>query len=667
MFYTLIWGTYMNSVRIVTILIFFILFAAIASGQSSRIDSLEALLKTYSSLDTARVNFLNKFAYEIRTQVPQKARAYARQSYELSSQLNYFQGKATSLWITGITIQSNDREAALANFREALKIAEEIDDKVGKCNYLISIGNMKKQQRDTLASDKAYEQALGIARQIKNKNLIIKAQINIAGNNIRGGNLTEAAQLLEEVIQTAKEIDYEEMLARAYASIGVVYNLQGDYPTSLKYFLSALEINEKRDDYIGIFNCLSNIASVQSEHNEFDEALETIRKAQQLSIREGDSMRISICLNCLGNLYRQMERPEALEYFQKSLLLSKFNKVAHNLSNLTSIGSIYTDRGEFEKAMTSFNEALALAQKVGMKRVVGEVNVKIGIIYLKQKKYGRAKEFIQEALLFAEEAQSVDLQKDCYEQLSEIYAATGNFKDAYMSHVQYKALSDTLFNANNTRKMALLESSYKFAREREVYELEKMGKDLKIKGQRQTILLFVVISALAFLLLFAVYWLSRLKKKVLRLEIENINRELQVNQKTAAVAKLKLVQSLERDAYNVKKLEHIEKGTVGEDQKNLRSLINNYKLQPRHSNWEEFETLFIKINTSFWNKLNESYPTLTHNERRLCVFLKLNMSNKDIAQITFQSEEALKKSRLRLRKKLGLDRDTNLITFIQNL
>jgi len=43
------------------------------------------------------------------------------------------------------------------------------------------------------------------------------------------------------------------------------------------------------------------------------------------------------------------------------------------------------------------------------------------------------------------------------------------------------------------------------------------------------------------------------------------------------------------------------------------------------------------------------------------------MSNKDIAHITFQSDEALKKARLRLRKKLKIERKTNLVRFLQNI
>ncbi len=154
----------------------------------------------------------------------------------------------------------------------------------------------------------------------------------------------------------------------------------------------------------------------------------------------------------------------------------------------------------------------------------------------------------------------------------------------------------------------------------------------------------------------------------MQLEIGKMNEELENNKKMMTMDKLKLIQNSERNIHTVKKLVDIEKNTAREEQKNVRSLINDYKLQTSYSNWEEFETLFTKVNSSFVHRLNELFPNLTLNERKLCMFLKLNMSNKDIAKITLQSEEALKKSRLRLRKKLGLtDRSANLTAFIQNL
>lgn len=644
-----------------------LLFVISASGQPSQIDSLETLLKQHNEVDTAKVNLLITLAYETRIRDAHKAQEYARQAGELSSQLGYKKGEAASLWITGITTMNNDKKGAIDNFRKALTIAKETDDKMGQCNYHIAIGNYERLLGKTAASNESYRQALQIARKIDDKRTIIKAQFNISSNFIRSGNHSEAIKLLLGTIDLANEIDYAEIVTRAYAKLGVVYNLQGNYPVALEYYLKALAINEKRDDYVGIHDCLKSIANIQSENNDLEPALETVNKILQLSIQKRDSMRLSASYNMLGNIYRRMNRPEALGYFEKSLAMSKFNKIPDQINNLLCVGSIHTENGEFDKAMPSLEEALVLAHKADMKRLSGEVYAKIGAAYFGQKKYALSKEYIYKALAAAQQTPSIVIQQECHRLLTQIYAAIGDFKGAYTSHIEYKLLSDSLFNEKNTKRIAQLESSYKFDKEREVYELEKSGRELRIKNQQQTIFSLVIISLLVLLLSFAIYWSGRLKKRVLRLEIESMNHELEANQKAMAVAKLKLVQNSERDAQAVRMLENIGKDTVGAGHKNLSSLINDYKLQAHHSNWEEFETLFTKVNTSFWDKLNELYPTLTPNERKLCVFLKLNMSNKDIAMITLQSEEALKKSRLRLRKKFEIDRSVNLSTFIQNL
>jgi len=151
----------------------------------------------------------------------------------------------------------------------------------------------------------------------------------------------------------------------------------------------------------------------------------------------------------------------------------------------------------------------------------------------------------------------------------------------------------------------------------------------------------------------------------LKLSNAQINKELELNQKAMTAATLKIIQNAERDAVTIQRLLQIENYTDGDGKKDLNALVFDYKRSSYNTNWDEFEILFEKVHGSFYEKINTSFPTLTSNERKLCAFLKLNMSNKDIANITFQSDEALKKSRLRLRQKLQIDRETNLSTFMQ--
>ncbi|HEY5509002.1 MAG TPA: PAS domain-containing protein, partial [Paludibacter sp.] len=128
----------------------------------------------------------------------------------------------------------------------------------------------------------------------------------------------------------------------------------------------------------------------------------------------------------------------------------------------------------------------------------------------------------------------------------------------------------------------------------------------------------------------------------LQLSNAKINKELELNQKSMTAATLKLIQNAEHDAITIQRLQQIEINTDNEGKKDINALISDYKRSSYHSNWVEFEILFEKVHGSFYGQINTLYPTLTSNERKMCAFLRLNMSNKDIANITFQSDEALK-------------------------
>lgn len=635
-----------------------------ANAQTPKIDSLEALLAKHKREDTAKVDLLNDLAYEIRLNDPQKARVLVEKSSELSSQCNYSKGKAAGLWVAGLIIVREDKKTARDYFQQALKIAEQIGDSKGICNYTIAIAGITEQQ-DINASLEAYGQALLIAREIDDQELIIKCLVNISRISASDDPIN-AVKHLHEAVLMAEQIGNDKLHANCYEALGKIYRYQGNLQSALEYLQSALHLHEKTQNQIGAFYNLVNVSSIYFDQKEFDMARQFLQKAQEIAGQNDEPMLMAICYVNMGNiLYQQKLWTEALEYFQKSMAISKDRDIPLSTSTLASIGTLYTQQGEYAKATVALDQALELAKKI-RPQILGEVYGAQGALYLKQNKYDRAMDWLRKALDFSEKIGYVDLQKDCNRQLASIYAISGDYKRAYTHHIQYKALFDSLYNEKHTREITLLESSYRFAKEREAYELEKTGRELRIRSQQQTILSLGLISLLVFSLAIVVYWSGRLRKKVLKLEIEKMNRELEVNQKAMAVAKLKLIQNSEREAHHVRMLEDIQERATGSEV-TLGSLISNYKLQANQSNWEEFETLFTKVNASFWGKLNELSPTLTPNERKLCVFLKLNMGNKDIALITFQSEEALKKSRLRLRKKFDLDRSTNLIAFIQNL
>lgn len=104
-----------------------------------------------------------------------------------------------------------------------------------------------------------------------------------------------------------------------------------------------------------------------------------------------------------------------------------------------------------------------------------------------------------------------------------------------------------------------------------------------------------------------------------------------------------------------------------ENQRIIQDIINELKSNQNTNTWAEFEAHFTQVHTDFYKNLHEQFPNLTANEKKLCAFIKLNMSTKDIGSITYQSVKSISVARSRLRKKLNIESDeVNLVSFLAN-
>jgi DNA-binding CsgD family transcriptional regulator len=100
-----------------------------------------------------------------------------------------------------------------------------------------------------------------------------------------------------------------------------------------------------------------------------------------------------------------------------------------------------------------------------------------------------------------------------------------------------------------------------------------------------------------------------------------------------------------------------------EFKKLLKVLVEDNKVDDA---WEHFAHHFDKVHTDFLVLLKNRYPSLTASELKLCAYLRMNLSSKEIAQLLNISVRGVEIGRYRLRKKLGLPKETNLFEFLLN-
>lgn len=114
-------------------------------------------------------------------------------------------------------------------------------------------------------------------------------------------------------------------------------------------------------------------------------------------------------------------------------------------------------------------------------------------------------------------------------------------------------------------------------------------------------------------------------------------------------------------------LKTINKETQSQYSDKIISAISKLKNLIKGQEWKEFELRFEEEYSRFKEIITARHNNLTPNEVKLCTFLRLNMSSKEISEITGQSVRALETARSRMRKKLGLSRSDNLVQYLHDI
>ena len=177
-------------------------------------------------------------------------------------------------------------------------------------------------------------------------------------------------------------------------------------------------------------------------------------------------------------------------------------------------------------------------------------------------------------------------------------------------------------------------SYYRKQREALLKENEKKNKRKKLKAQRKFV---------------------QIKNEKLKQEIESKNRELAVS--TMSIIKKNEFLNAIKD--QLKEVEH---------NSNIKSVIKTIDRNINNEDdWKFFEDAFNNADKDFLKKIKSLHPELTSNDLRLCAYLRLNLSSKEIAPLLNISVRSVEVKRYRLRKKIDLPHENSLTDYILNL
>ncbi|UII23858.1 ligand-binding sensor domain-containing protein [Fulvivirga ligni] len=151
-----------------------------------------------------------------------------------------------------------------------------------------------------------------------------------------------------------------------------------------------------------------------------------------------------------------------------------------------------------------------------------------------------------------------------------------------------------------------------------------------------------------------------------RLKNENLTKEIESKNKELATSTMHLINKNGFIANIKNNLSGISKRSKNQEvKKELRKIITNIdKNISQDDDWEHFSFHFDQVHGDFTNRLKIEYPNLSPQEMKLSAYLRMNLSTKEVAHLLNISVRGVEICRYRLRKKLELERSTNLQEFI---
>lgn len=251
--------------------------------------------------------------------------------------------------------------------------------------------------------------------------------------------------------------------------------------------------------------------------------------------------------------------------------------------------------------------------------------------------------------------------------LHDIALNNQEYKAAIEYFKAYKSIEDSLDILANQNLMDML--NLKVEHEKYETKLELENKEVKIHSHRQSIFLIILLGVVTILVVsvLLVIKLNRAKARIASAEKKLIEEKLESKNREIVTHVLTLLRRNKAITEICDRLFDIEKmATKVETRNAISSISRDLNRTKTLEVWKEFEIRFKEVNGDFHNNLLKSYPDLSQSEQRLCAFLRMNMSTKDISELIGVHPRSVDNTRSKIRKKLGLKAEENLFSFLSS-
>jgi len=466
-------------------------------------------------------------------------------------------------------------------------------------------------------------------------------------------------------------------IIRTAKTLGVAYNMAGDYANSIKYEIEALTTSQAMHDLRSSAIILNNIGTNYLFLNELDKAFEYFNKASEASMDYKG--KISALVN-LGQVFASSERySQAHDSYNKGLLMAQKE---HNTKDeaiiYNRIGELYLMEANYTKSLYFLNKSLSLLDDKDLYYKIDGLKC-MSEDYLLTGRYDMGIKTAKRADSLARKNGFVYELKMINSLISELYDSLRKPDLSLIYYKNYAFFKDSIFNIEKNNRMHFLQTEFE-TRQKEM-QVEQLQKEAGF--HRKMNYVYLIVGFTILLALFFFIKNIRQKNKILHFEKEKLiqqkererlekqNLELKLDEKhreilTHAIQinqQKEVLTSVQEEISNIIQLGKPD--IIIDSVKQLNAAIKS-KLD-LSDDWDQIKVHFEKVHPEFFIRIKDDYPDLTVNDLKLCAYSKLKFSNKEIGRLLNINTSSVQVSRYRLKRKMNLPEEINFDDFVHGL
>ncbi len=265
---------------------------------------------------------------------------------------------------------------------------------------------------------------------------------------------------------------------------------------------------------------------------------------------------------------------------------------------------------------------------------------------------------------------------DTFEKLSEVHHALNQESEALRNQVVAHEINQYLYSSRSPNNQYLLEIKDQFMQEKERLHKLAAAQKLEQLAHQESLwkLRYTIISISTLFLIGLGIWIYRYLSSKHRNEKKLLLQKKKMeNQQSTAILEIKnkeLTESTLRLIAKDELLNDIKSALNTISSKptsnSIKKLIKQININSKE-NWTEFESRFTMVNDGFYERMKERFPELSPYDLKVSALVKLGFSGKEMAKVMGISPESANTARYRLRKRLGLSKEDNLVQFIRGV